>query len=262
MLSLKKLGLGVLIIGSLFWDNANREIWRRKRVNMAAASRVRVPIRYGTLSTGRKRAGQYTMTLSNSAGLGTAFVIPCINSISRVEDLFEEARQLARAEGFQDPDRWPSWGAVGVMARDRDIASQIDDAWVRYFSASVDVNKRIQEACGAHESPQIDGYGFLNIEWPQNVHGGPSACDLLLATANEPTLRHGQYAAPAEIASSLVNQAHGADYFCRNVLSGVRTFEDVEIWDELRRLNPAWLHDEAYRQLSKALLANADATVD
>ena len=57
--------LGVLIIGSLFWDNSTRDEWRRDRLDLERRQYVRAPIRYGRQSTGR--GCSYTMVFS--AGL-------------------------------------------------------------------------------------------------------------------------------------------------------------------------------------------------
>ena len=60
----KRIRIGVLIIGSLYWDEKeHRETWRRDRlVDLGDATRVHVPIRYGRLS--RKRGCTYTMVFS------------------------------------------------------------------------------------------------------------------------------------------------------------------------------------------------------
>jgi hypothetical protein len=54
---------GVLILGSLYWNNADREQWRRERLDIAAAQKVWLPIRYGRLS-GEQRGHTHTMMLS------------------------------------------------------------------------------------------------------------------------------------------------------------------------------------------------------
>jgi hypothetical protein len=252
--NVSQMRVGIMIIGSLLWDNNEREQWRTQRLDMDAAMLISVPIRYGRLSTGKKRYGQYTMTFSCSAGAGVAYVVPCRKPVRNAEDLFEEAGALALAEGFDNAHEWPSWGAVGLLVRDSDAASDISILWSKHFNERADAARAVQRTCASEEAPQIDNHGFLRVGWPQELeHGEPVAFDLLLATANEPSIARGQYAGPAEIAESLVETAHKADYFCANVLSGIRTFEDLQIWGALKRLNPAWLNDEKYHGLQQAL---------
>lgn len=253
-----KFRAGVLIIGSLLWDNDQRDRWRGERLNMAAAVGVRAQIRYGRLSRAVGRAGQYTMTFSTSAAFGAAYVVPCRKPLVNPEDLFEEAQHLALAEGFSDADFWPDWGAVTLLLRERNAQmSDIMRAWPRYFEARVDADHRVQTTCGPGELPQIDDRGFLRVEWPLDLERGESAaCDMLLATANEPSIAKGRYASPSEIADSLVNAAHQASYFCNNVFRGIRTFQDVEIWNELRQRQPDWLNDALYQSLAQSLVNN------
>lgn len=56
----RKFRIGVLIIGSLYWDDdkPHREEWRRDRLRMDNRQYVKVPIRYGRYSETRKG---YTM---------------------------------------------------------------------------------------------------------------------------------------------------------------------------------------------------------
>ena len=54
--------LGVLIIGSLYWDNSIREKWRQERLDLERQLCVRAPVRYGRQS--KNRGFSYTMVLS------------------------------------------------------------------------------------------------------------------------------------------------------------------------------------------------------
>ena len=77
------LNVGVLIIGSLFWDSEqNRPAWRDARLDMATAQTVTAPIRYGRRS-GRNRGYTYTMVFSRLAELGHAKVVQCVRERPR-----------------------------------------------------------------------------------------------------------------------------------------------------------------------------------
>ena len=61
--------LGVLIIGSLYWDRAcHRTNWRRDRLDQCRGRHVRAPIRYGRRS--KTRGCSYTMVFSSGLGAG------------------------------------------------------------------------------------------------------------------------------------------------------------------------------------------------
>jgi hypothetical protein len=256
---------GVLIIGSLWWDGRfNRKEWRSERLDISSARLVRTRIRYGRLSKGPGRQGTYTMTFSGSAERGTAYAVALRQRIHRFVELDAEVRALAAAEGFENLERWPRWGVVGLRARDAvapSVSGDIVDLWSGYFSAHATAS-RVQEVHGPGETPQVDARGHLTLEWPQDYESGdPLDFDLLLATANVPDLDGGRYASPTEIAKSLVNVACRADYFCCNVLSGIRTSEDAEIWHEVEQLSPAWLQDEKYEQLARVLEGRSEYVI-
>jgi hypothetical protein len=117
---------GVIIIGSLLWDNARRHEWRTSSLE-SLENKIAVParIRYGRESDTRRHT--HTMIFSNhsTTGLGRGYVIAFKQSIENKEILKEQAIALAKAEGIWT-ERLPylakDWGAVGLLAacrRDR-----------------------------------------------------------------------------------------------------------------------------------------------
>ena len=101
----KRVHVGVLIIGSLYWDNKeHRKEWRRERlVDLDKKEYVHAPIRYGRLS--RKRGCTYTMVFSRQLDDPNtprkdcrAIVVPCRTPVNGLEDLVDEARRLWRGE--------------------------------------------------------------------------------------------------------------------------------------------------------------------
>ena len=87
--------IGVLIIGSLYWDyEPPRPGWRAERLDCMHHEHVKAPIRYGRRS--KKRGNSYTMVLSqglNADEFGTAIAIPCGS-----RELIAEASWLWAAE--------------------------------------------------------------------------------------------------------------------------------------------------------------------
>ena len=82
----KGLSLGVLIIGSLYWDNANREQWRQERLDPNHKLCVHAPIRYGRQSA--NRGNSYTMVFST--GLREADFYFCENRKSGIQTFQDE----------------------------------------------------------------------------------------------------------------------------------------------------------------------------
>jgi hypothetical protein len=198
------------------------------------------------------------MVLSRSARNGAAVVIPARRS-STPEDLFEEVRRLAIAENLEDNGKWRSFGAVGVLVKPGSVErSRVLEKWPNYFREHVNSSCEVTTLHGPGEAPSLRSDGFLDMEWPRCCGNDPSSsCDLLLATANAPTLTSDStYPTPKQIAQNCLN-AEQADYFKNNVLHGIRTAEDVEIWRHIKEANPAWITTDDYDRVS-AVLGNGE----
>lgn len=94
--------VGILIIGSLFWDTEPaRQYWRNSRLLLNSAQQVYAPIRYGRKSSSRNDT--YTMVFSRLCvrrdyGFGKALAVPCRHDITSTDDLMAEAQALWAAE--------------------------------------------------------------------------------------------------------------------------------------------------------------------
>ena len=233
-----KLRVGVLILGSLLWDNANRERWRR-RLDMAAARPVWLPIRYGRLS-GIQRSHTHTMVLSKlwyaHRELGVGFTVPCTRPIQTADDLITEARELANAEGLAE---W-TWGAVGVLANPASkVPSEILAGW-KDFAAETLRNCDLFSQYAKSERSTLSPSGLLRLRWPTRVDNLKAInIDLLLATPTAPTLIDGRYPRPLEIGETYARQDR-PDYFVKNVRHRIRTAHDKNIWKSSLRLRPEW----------------------
>lgn len=137
----KTMRVGVLIIGSLYWDDKKtRKDWRRERlVDLGEKKHVRAPIRYGRLS--RSRGCSYTMVLSKQLDspsmrdkCGCAIVVPCKTPVNGVEDLITEAQHPWHAEGGKADSISAAWGCVALLEDpERPMPDDRRDGWTKHF---------------------------------------------------------------------------------------------------------------------------------
>jgi hypothetical protein len=253
---MRTLQAGVLIVGSLLWDNANREDWRGKRLDMRLAERVWLPIRYGRESRQRRR-NTHTMVFSTlcyrQRQLGVGYSVPFSHDIKRVDDLIEQVESLGEAEGLKDM-AW-TWGAVGIL-KNPSIAlpQEITDAWRLHFRRA----SRDCELFRTHapsERAVVSKDGFLRLRWPTRVdEKGPVKLDLLLATPTAPTLTGGRYPSPREIGGRYANQNYPT-YFIENVTRQIRTAQDIPIWKTMILSRPDW--EVRYERIGRTVSASA-----
>ena len=112
--------LGILIVGSLYWDRSPvRCRWRQDRLSPSGERLVRVPIRYCRKSG--SRSDTYTMVFARScsdpAMLGTGIVVATRANDCDPKHLIEEAEYLWAAEenAEQIGGICSKWGAVCVL---------------------------------------------------------------------------------------------------------------------------------------------------
>ena len=225
--------LGVLIIGSLFWD-PERDAWRQKRLDVDKRHRVRAPIRYGRCSSTRDNT--YTMVFSptlDEACFGQAIALPC-----RSHDLVQEAKCLWAAESNGKGGVSASWGCVGLLPNPDSarLLSEPCKRWREFVRECGERSSNYRELAKVNAGVNEDG--LLTIPWPKLTNGSTLAFDALLATATNPTIVGGCYPSAQQIADAWntpVGKRH-VDYFCKNRAHGIKTFQDTEIEDRLREL--------------------------
>lgn len=224
------LNAGVLIIGSLLWDE-RREAWRQSRLDMNSLETVTAPIRYGRRSL--QRGGTYTMVFSRGAAAGQAKVIPFARRVATGNDLTCEAEQLWAAERNGTPNGEVSagWGCVALLRNpERNIPQDLLVEWTNRVSRE----RRYGNVPQAEEEDTlVSADGLLRIDWPRRISDGASlTLDLLLVTATHPTLTGTprRYPGVGTIAAAWNSDMDGhVGYFWSNVHNGIRTFQDEEI---------------------------------
>lgn len=231
-----EISIGILVIGSLYWDdNAHRTRWRCERLDLKAQRRVRAPIRYGRKS--KRRGESYTMVFSEVLGreeakLGEAIFVPCKRRVQKFEHLAKEAEILWAAERKSDTSNGSisvDWGCVALTWNPtRNIPHDLLEDWASLVSQKQDYG---QLKHADDEEAVVADSGLLKIFWPKCTDGKPLEADALLATATDPTLINGRYPSTKEIADAWRTDL-GRDYvhyFWKNREHGIFTFQDVEI---------------------------------
>ena len=239
--------LGVLIVGSLYWDSKPpRPHWRSERLACAHQEHVRVPIRYGRRSS--TRGNSYTMVVSTALAadqLGTAIAIPYHSC-----DLVGEAERLWAAE--DNTNVAPkgcisaSFGCVALLENPNlPLPDELRKAWKDRVERE-EAYKTPKRMHGEDRDAVDPCSGFLKIEWPRTVAGSPLGWNALLVTATNPKGAQESsrfYPSPREIADAWntpenrnSRSSRTVDYFWNNQNNGITTHQDPEIATRLRHL--------------------------
>ena len=231
---MRDLRVGVLIIGSLIWDEReHRQSWRFRNLDTNAAIPVLVPIRYGRRS--RDRGNTFTMVLSNELHpnrAGRGLVVPCRRTAATAQDVVAEAQELWVAEQTNPSPKGPisaRWGAVGLLPNPD--CEGVDDL-VSEWRARAQQERRNYEAfeCVDNEVAALDSHGILSIRWPSTPDGATlREIDLLLAAVTRPTVVDRRYPTPEEVARAWINAPGERRYFDRNRSVGITTADDERI---------------------------------
>ena len=239
---------GILIIGSLLWDDSNqRPAWRAARLKMDAQVPVRAPFYYGRKS-GEQRGHTFTMTFATGQPSAQGIIVPSVAEISNIKGLIEEANALWRAEDAhaKDGQTHKSWGCVGALFNPRIKDQKLAADWANHF--------RTVKAQGVSI---VDDDGRLGMAWPVTLDGAPADFDIILATANKPETDR---PTASDVADAWIDQIGGHEkYFFENVRHGIRTPDDAEIWRRIHERSPSWLKPGEYKEAVDILRAERAA---
>lgn len=224
-----KLSCGVLLIGSLLWDDEkDRDKWRNEDLKLDKKMPLKLPIRYGRRSESRKNT--FTMVFSNdcSSTPGKAYLVPYKSPVTTTKDLLERAIRLARAEGIDKSKRdriYSSWSCVALFINSKTTSAaskKVCTFWKQQY------RNVINPSCYSvpNEEPCIDEHGFLRLNYEVDCKG----YDLLLATPV--TIDAARYPTADEIAAAMIANDY-QEYFRSNKRNKIETFQDNEIIQRL-----------------------------
>lgn len=227
---------GILIIGSLLWDNGNgRDQWRKSHLCVNLLQCVRVPIRYGRCSQ-FTRGNTYTMTFAPDDAMGRGVLVPCKSPMSNTDALICEAEALWQAESTnaKKGDISVNWGCVGALFRPQGTLGDWRQEWRDYFRGKQP----------SVVSP-VSKDGLLCIPWPVKVSNGNEVdVDVILATATKAECK---IPTPEQVADAWIDKNNGHEsYFFENVRCCIRTPDDGSIWRRIKERKPSWMKKDKY----------------
>ena len=239
---------GVLIIGSLFWqdhldikkaDNI-RELWRNRHLLLDHRIMVSLPIRYGRLS----KSNIYTMVFSNSCSKskrGTGYFIPFKQTpINNYYNLQNETKELSIAEGmkgkFSSKENGTDeiWCVLGLLMNPKTLSKtqekDLSDIWSNLLKNQGTIEP--DEFKLGREKGCINRSCELNISWPTPIdirdYTTINSYDFIIATVPKPT----KYPDINELVEN-VKADTTRFYFIENYKSGITTFQDVQVLNRL-----------------------------
>lgn len=242
---------GVILIGSLFWEDENNAIDERENRELARLrkqwrevnletdrkeiQRLPLPIRYGRCSASRRCT--YTMVLGRLPEDKESFglVIPYKNlfDFSDYTHFEEQARQLAEVEGISkngDKRLRKTWGCIGIYIKPDSVHTVLlKQHWAKLRSTDSNYNKSPNHYVPG--PPLLDSDYCLerNIQINREI-------DFLFFTYIKVEHREldkdGKpmrvYPTSIKIAEE-INRSGYSTYFEENRKNGIETFQDDEI---------------------------------
>lgn len=220
----QKLKGGLMIIGSLYWDNdPHRLELREKFLDMDSSKTVDAPIRYGRFSQNRET---YTMVFSSgltTEELGKAKLIPLKDEYCSIENIEEANDAIINAEHKTSKDlgryNW-GWGCLSILLNPNFDNQKISELWNRNFGNGFDPSHYKV----GNEQPVVLSNGQLQIPWLESYND----YDFIIVTATKPEVK--KYPKSDELVKTFKKDDH---YFLGNYENSIRTFQDGAIIETL-----------------------------
>jgi hypothetical protein len=252
----KKYKGGVLIIGSLYWDDKRKD-WRDTNLTKDKTKEklVRTPIRYGKISSSRNHS--YTMIFSkdcdNFKKIGTGRFVPFASEIT-LPQLHDQVIALIKAEQnkttLKNNNYFWSWGSVCICLNpnlSEEDRQAITSAWTAKYGGE---DENFAKYHLRDEKSILIKGGFLDAEWPIELYDA----DFFIATAVQPNVA--DYPKAGDLAALILKVPEQKKYFENNVNVGIRTFQDqvVNTYVESKGIHRENLHLLIYSLLVGSVL--------
>ncbi len=240
---------GVILIGSLFWENGSNAIdnsnsrklgkkrnhWRNQFLDNDQKQVVPLPIRYGRCSS--TRYCTYSMVFSRSAleKSGNGIILPFKSEIdfSKYYQFETHVIKLANVEGISKDDNRlrKSWGCIGIyLNKDSKHFPLLNKHWINL--RRVDSEYAIKNSRAYRINADDENRSLLDDNYVMRdeikIEGD---FDFLLFTYVKPKHRNPalkRYPLPEEIADEIIKSGYRT-YFEENRKNGIETFQDLEI---------------------------------
>ena len=230
---------GIIIIGSLYWDNDVQRInWRKKSLNLENQISVKAPIRYGRISSERNYT--FSMVLSseckNPELNGNAIFVPFKKNPIDYENLEIEMGEIIKAEQKRENlknsnNNW-GWGTLGILINPKALDQNSEkfnevnfllSKWKDKYSSGF----KYDEYKVGEESAIINKSGVFQFYWPENLKD----FDFIIATATKPEVDN--YPESQNIIDRIIQNKY-AEYYLKNIQHGITTFQDNQISQKIK----------------------------
>ena len=230
---------GVIIIGSLLWDNDIQRLkWRSNSLDLEIMISVKVPIRYGRVSG--ERNDTFTMVFShecvNPKLAGDAVFVPFRKNSLDFETLINEKTEIIKSERKKinldnDRNNW-GWGSLGILLNPKILEKEsgkyeqaifLLSKWKEKYSSGF----KFSEYKVGEELPIIDKSGVFQFNWPN----GLEEYDFIIATATKAEIE--KYPDSNDIIDRIIKN-ESSEYFLKNKQNGINTFQDELISKKIK----------------------------
>jgi hypothetical protein len=239
---------GVIIQGSLFWENENncipgdevkgnaRREWRENRLNLKDSFPIPFPLRYGRCSS--SRLCTYTMVMSENYlandKIGQAKVAPFHKTFqtSNMAEITTEITELTKVEGISEGKYFAKgFSAIAIWINPN---SQFETNLETYWNGLL-----TQYGYQNNYTYNWSDRTLISQDYKLGLTLGVEDLDFLLLTYMQPKHRvlsldqQQQYPTPKEIAEEIKRTGYST-YFCQNRVSGIITSDDEEIFKYIK----------------------------
>ena len=235
-----KLNGGILIIGSLVWDDSTiRKNWRNQSLNEKDRIKVRIPIRYGRIS--QSRMNTYTMVFSPALAqdeYGQGILLKFRNPIVSTDALINEADTIIRVERDKTKEGWKAirdanpivlnwnWGVLGLCINPKHLKNNVYSEEVNgivnlWRNCLSNFDSSIYSVKG--ENSFIDVNGIFKVDWNQEMEN----IDFFVSTVIQPNVEK-TYPDGEQIALKMYEGKYYS-YFINNIENGITTKDDPVI---------------------------------